>query len=294
MSRFSLPRGLSASLVLVLATVAPALAVDAPRRLSGTGYGIGDTAFDFTATDQSGNAVSLYQFYGKFVILDFTAEWCVPSQVEAREGLLTQDAATVAGQGVHVQLIQVLLFDSGSNPATQVTAQRWAKKFNSDYPILTIPSDEWPIVFDQLNNYGGASPDGAGFPTHVILGPDLKIIGVSLGTTDDPTIADLILAGFRATPAYQVFNLINLVDDYALVPRTTRALERPLEGSLTALLEQSDDESTSERVEDACESLAKFRDKLRNPSLTLTGAQIVQLAQQEMEIGTALGCHDDR
>lgn len=42
-----------------------------PPGLAGEGYGIGDIAYDFTARDQFGDDVSLYQFYGKTIVLDF-------------------------------------------------------------------------------------------------------------------------------------------------------------------------------------------------------------------------------
>jgi cytochrome oxidase Cu insertion factor (SCO1/SenC/PrrC family) len=50
-------------------------ASDVPEGLSGTGWGVGDTAHNFTLVDQNGDEVELYQFYGRVVLLDLFADW---------------------------------------------------------------------------------------------------------------------------------------------------------------------------------------------------------------------------
>lgn len=46
---------------------------------------VGDTAYDFTLNDLNGNPVSLSDFRGRPVILNFWATWCVPCRVEMPE-----------------------------------------------------------------------------------------------------------------------------------------------------------------------------------------------------------------
>jgi hypothetical protein len=52
-----------------------ASASDVPEGLTGTGWGVGDTAHNFTFIDQNGDEVELYQFYGRVVLLDLFADW---------------------------------------------------------------------------------------------------------------------------------------------------------------------------------------------------------------------------
>lgn len=52
-----------------------ALEDDVPGDLAGTGYREGDIAYNFTARDQFGDEVELYQFHGQVIVLDLFAEW---------------------------------------------------------------------------------------------------------------------------------------------------------------------------------------------------------------------------
>ena len=48
---------------------------DVPAELEGTGYKEGDIAYNFQLTDQFGDDMELYQFYGQVIVLDVFAEW---------------------------------------------------------------------------------------------------------------------------------------------------------------------------------------------------------------------------
>ena len=52
-----------------------AMESDVPADLEGTGYGDGDIAYNFQMTDQFGDELELYQFYGQVIVIDVFAEW---------------------------------------------------------------------------------------------------------------------------------------------------------------------------------------------------------------------------
>lgn len=265
---------------------------DAPPSLKGSGYGIGDTAFDFAGIDPSGAQMSLYDLYGQFVVVDYCAEWCLPCRLETQDGLLIQPINDVNDQGVHVRFVQVLLQDSLARPATQTTVQRWINRFHLDYPVWSIPAAEYSSVFDQFVNYGLASGASEGaFPTHVLLGPDLKIIGVMQGTTGDPIISNLILASFQTTPSYMVFNLVSQIEDYRLSQPTTLRLEGDLKAAISILTHQNDIVTTLEdKTSGACHSLVAFRNALTRSSDELSPAQAAQLTTGVGQVQSALSC----
>jgi cytochrome c biogenesis protein CcmG/thiol:disulfide interchange protein DsbE len=65
----------------------------------------GDTAPDFTITADGGRTVSLANFGGKVLVLNFWATWCPPCVEETPS--LSQFAAQYAGKGVVVLAVSV-------------------------------------------------------------------------------------------------------------------------------------------------------------------------------------------
>jgi peroxiredoxin len=89
---------------------------------------VGDTAPDFTAKDQNDQDVSLYDFSGKVILFNFSADWCGPCQAEAPHLETLYNEYKDRG----FQVITLLL--SGP-PYT------WAQTYNLTFPVLDDTSE---------------------------------------------------------------------------------------------------------------------------------------------------------
>jgi peroxiredoxin len=99
-----------------------------------TTYGsdVGSIMADFTALDQSGQSVSLSDFAGNVVLLDFSADWCGPCRVEATH--LESFFNEFKDRGFQV----ITLMIDGS-PAD------WAQEYGLSFPVL---DDDDRAVYD--------------------------------------------------------------------------------------------------------------------------------------------------
>lgn len=91
----------------------------------GSAIEIGAEAPDFTLADIGGKQVSLSEFKGKAVILDFFASWCPPCRQEVPDFVELQK--TYGNQGLVV--IGVALVNKAE-------AKSFAEQFGINYPVL--------------------------------------------------------------------------------------------------------------------------------------------------------------
>jgi thiol-disulfide isomerase/thioredoxin len=107
---------------------------------------VGDHPCNIELTDQNGNLFSLYENFGKIIILDFSAEWCPPCQSAAAEVQSTQDANSDL---VYVTIL--IETDEGLPPSTEDCGE-WADRFGiTSAPVLAgsrdlIRPEGWPIT----------------------------------------------------------------------------------------------------------------------------------------------------
>ena len=111
---------------------------------------------DFSATSFSGEPVSLADFRGKTVVLNFWASWCPPCQEEAP--VFSQLARDAANKDIVV--IGVALWDQDAD------SQSFIQQYGLTYP--NIPDHDGVIAVD----YGVA-----GVPETFFIGPDGNLLG---------------------------------------------------------------------------------------------------------------------
>ena len=99
------------------------------------GYKVGKQAYEFTLLDQNGNEVSLSDFLGKVVLIDFSTMWCGPCKSEAEHNKYLMD--TYGSQGFVV--LTVLMQDYGSNWTRPDDCKQWAKQYKLTSPVLADP-----------------------------------------------------------------------------------------------------------------------------------------------------------
>jgi thiol-disulfide isomerase/thioredoxin len=252
------------------------LVVSAPHQAAAqvTGYGVGDVAPNFHGIDQTGQPVSLKDFQGEFVVLDYSAVWCAPCNGEMSLGLPASAIAPVTDQGipVHIQNLQVLLQNASLQQAVLADVQRWAKKYNPNFPVLYAPTGgAYKTANNQFLAYattypGFPSPDGF-FPLKVIIGPDGLIVGFPAVSdsndivTESQEVTAILQMSFQYNPVYQLYETIAFLQQSPLTNKQIKPLLQTLNNSLEATqlaLSLPPDETAGE-VGIACELLTTFR-----------------------------------
>lgn len=117
------------------------------------GVAIGAKAPDFTLQDQDGKTVSLHDFLGKTVVLEWTNSQCPIVQRHYREK--TMQTLFTAFQDKNVAWLAV----NSSNFATNEIDKQWAVEQNIAYPVL--------------NDSAGTT----GHAYHATNTPDMYIVG---------------------------------------------------------------------------------------------------------------------
>ncbi len=88
-----------------------------------TGTEVNDIAVNFTAKDQNKNDVSLYDYHGNVILIDFTADWCGPCREKAETA--EQFYQTYKNKG----FMYILIVIEG-NPKV------WADTYGLTFPVL--------------------------------------------------------------------------------------------------------------------------------------------------------------
>jgi peroxiredoxin len=144
----------------------------------GAGSTAGEAAPAFTLPDLSGNPVSLSDFHGQTVVLDFWATWCLPCVFQVPE--LNKLWAA------HKELGDVVVIGVAVDVEGAEVVAPWAEEQGVDYTLVI--GDE-----DLARDFGVM-----GFPSLVIIKPDGRVDSRHVGLIELNQLEALVAAA-RAT-----------------------------------------------------------------------------------------------
>lgn len=135
--------------------------------MEGSKSKIGTIAPDFNIPDQYGKKVSLADFRGKYVLLDFWASWCAP----CRKAIPAFKALYEKHKNKNFTILNVSLDDN---------KEKWLKALNEEQMPWTNLSDLKGSDGPVANLYYVKA-----IPYSLLIDPSGKIISVGLGGTDE-------------------------------------------------------------------------------------------------------------
>ena len=141
--------------------VAPAAEVELqPVPVNEPGLLLGSPAPEFELSRADGGSVSLADYRGQVVLLNFWATWCLPCRSEMP--LIQQTYDDLGGQGF------VALGVNFDEPATAVSS--FAEELELDFPLLLDPGGEVQRLYRVI-----------GYPTSVMLDREGRISAYHIG-----------------------------------------------------------------------------------------------------------------
>lgn len=127
----------------------------------------GEHPCNFALQDQNSNTIELYQYYGKVIIIDFSAMWCGVCHNIATVG---DDFVTDYGAD-NVIWLTILIDNTQGDPPSLEDLQLWADLFGIELPVLGgsrdmidetategYPISSWPtivVVNKEMMLYNG-------------------------------------------------------------------------------------------------------------------------------------------
>lgn len=148
-----------------------------PDDLVGEGYADGQVFPDFLLTDQHGDQVSIWQFYGNVVVVDVSTMWCGPCAKIAKH--VDETWHDYEAQGF--MYLTLLPEDNVGTVPDQEDLQRWA----SDHSITA------PILADDSGVSALITPNGE-YPTIMVIDRQMKVAEDRVNPADDATIRSVV------------------------------------------------------------------------------------------------------
>ena len=150
-----------------------------PSDLVGEGMNVGQVAPDFVMTDQNGQQVHLWQFYGSVIIIDVSTMWCAPCQKLADEICSVQNDYGPQGFAYLTVLPQ--------NTVGEIPSQDDLMEWTTDHGVCA------PVLADDVGLGDVLVPDGA-FPSLTVINRDMVVVDERISPAEDGTIREEIEA----------------------------------------------------------------------------------------------------
>ena len=139
-------------------------------------------AVDFIMSDVDGNIVSLSDYYGKPIVLNFWASWCPPCKLEMP---YFQSMYDTYGEDINF----IMLNATDGSRETKKIADEFIAETGYTFPILYDFFEEDGEDINQLGSYiYGISS----LPSTIFIDSEGFIASAHLGTMDEETLSDYI------------------------------------------------------------------------------------------------------
>jgi len=142
-----------------------------------TGFAVGDQFMDLEGVDQFGNEVSLYQFWGHVILIDYSAGWCPPCRAVAATA--EDEYKERAEEGFLI--VHMMVDDNTRDGAIQDPdfLESWSNDFDLSFPVVDSPDAR-----EAQNGLASTGLYTGGIPFMMVVDQEMKIAGAYTGANE--------------------------------------------------------------------------------------------------------------